>query len=68
MRGQSISGVSYLPGQLELAGTQPDQRSRVSRLSAAPLQARKPQRSCDIGLFSDAADQLDLVEMFLDPV
>ena len=32
-----------------------------------PIIAPKPQKPCDIGLFSDEADQLDLVEMFQDP-
>jgi hypothetical protein len=32
--------------------------------SAAPIKPRKPQISCDIGLFSDEADQLDLVSWF----
>lgn len=34
--------------------------------AAAPIKPRKPQSACDIGLFSDEADQLDLVEMFQD--
>lgn len=32
----------------------------------APLKPKKPQKPCDHGLFSDDADQLDLVEMFMD--
>lgn len=35
--------------------------------AAAPLRPRKPQKPCDVGLFSDDANQLDLVEMFQDP-
>lgn len=35
--------------------------------AAAPIKPRKPQEPCDIGLFSDEADQLDLCEMFQDP-
>jgi multidrug efflux pump subunit AcrB len=31
------------------------------RAAARPLQARVPQRSCDHGLFSDEADQADLL-------
>jgi hypothetical protein len=39
----------------------------VLRIKAlAPMMAPKPQRACDIGLFSDEADQLDLCEMFQD--
>jgi hypothetical protein len=66
MSHQSISGVSYLPGQLELAGCEPSTRDMLQRRSEAPLRAGKRQSACDIGLFSDAADQLDLVEMFMD--
>jgi hypothetical protein len=36
--------------------------------AAAPIKPAKPQKACDHGLFSDEADQLDLVEMFQDPV
>lgn len=35
--------------------------------TSRPMRGRKPQRPCDIGLFSDEADQLDLVEMFQEP-
>jgi hypothetical protein len=35
--------------------------------AAAPMRPKKPQKACDVGLFSDDADQLDLVEMFMDP-
>lgn len=35
--------------------------------AAAPMMPRKPQKPCDVGLFSDDANQLDLVEMFQDP-
>lgn len=31
------------------------------------MKPKKPQKPCDVGLFSDEADQLDLVEMFQDP-
>ena len=34
--------------------------------AAAPLRPRQPQKPCDVGLFSNEADQLDLVEMFQD--
>jgi hypothetical protein len=37
----------------------------LARLKARqPLRPSKPQRPCDIGLFSDEADQLDLVSWF----
>lgn len=60
MRGQSLSGVSYLPGQLELAGTEPSTRKMLERRASKPMRPNKPQRACDHGLFSDDADQLDL--------
>jgi hypothetical protein len=53
---KAIQGVSYLPGQQDM----------IADRSIATPQARKPrveQRPCDIGLFSDDASQLDLVEM-----
>lgn len=31
-----------------------------------PLRPKVPQKPCDVGLFSDEADQLDLCEMFQD--
>lgn len=34
--------------------------------AAKPMRGRKPQKPCVIGLFSDDANQLDLVEMFQD--
>jgi hypothetical protein len=34
------------------------------KLAAAPIKPRKPQAPCDVGLFSDEADQLDLVSLF----
>jgi len=30
--------------------------------------AKTGQKPCDIGLFSDEANQLDLIEMLMDPV
>lgn len=61
--------IEYLPGQTELPGAEPTPvRQQLERKAAAPLKPRKPQRSCDVGLFSDEAAQLDLVEMLQDPV
>jgi hypothetical protein len=65
MRGQSISGISYLPGQLELSGTSPSVREVLAKRAAAPLRPGKAQAACDVGLFGDDASQLDLVEMFM---
>ncbi len=41
-----------------------DQKTVAERKWRAGLKPAKPQEPCDIGLFSDDADQLDLVEMF----
>ena len=45
-----------------------DQRTLAEHRRQSPSRAAKPRRPCDIGLFSDDADQLDLVEMFQQPV
>jgi len=44
------------------------QASIVQMRANTPMRAKRPQRPCDVGLFSDEADQLDLVEMFMDSV
>jgi hypothetical protein len=41
-----------------------DQKTIAERKWSAPVKAPKPQKPCDIGLFSDDANQLDLCEMF----
>lgn len=48
-----------LPGQLEIPAISP----LVQRRAAQSMVPDKPQKPCDIGLFSDDAAQLDLVEM-----
>ena len=45
-----------------------DQKTVAERKWRAGLKPAKPQKSCDVGLFSDDADRLDLVEMFQQPV
>ena len=40
----------------------PDLAGLARKRASEPLMARKPQLHCDIGLFSDDADQLDLVD------
>lgn len=52
-----------LPGQAELPDTAPRSADIAKRQAAARLKPGKPQKPCDIGLFSDDADQIDLVEM-----
>ena len=44
-----------------------DQKTVAERKWQTPKLAPKPQKAMDIGLFSDDANQLDLVEMFQDP-
>jgi hypothetical protein len=43
-----------------------DEAEYVQRLANAPMRPKKPQAQIDIGLFSDEANQLDLIEMFMD--
>lgn len=54
--------------QSEMPGCGPGIGGLLRLKAAAPIKPAKPQKACDIGLFSDDADQLDLVEMFQDPV
>lgn len=68
MTRKPIAGLSYLPGQLELDQTAPDMGNHARRLSQTPLRPNKPQLPCDHGLFSDEANQVDLIEMLQDPV
>jgi hypothetical protein len=55
-----------LPGQLDLPQTQARAAELARLKAAAPLRPAKPQKPCDVGLFSDEADQMDLIEMFMD--
>jgi hypothetical protein len=48
----------------EMPGCGPDVAGLLRLKAAAPIKPRKPQVACDIGLFSDEADQLDLVSFF----
>lgn len=41
-----------------------DEKTIAERKWLAPIKPAKPQQPCDIGLFSDDMDQ---VEMFMDP-
>lgn len=54
---------AVLPGAERLSPA-----AMAKRQALAPLRARKAQKQCDVGLFSDDADQLDLCEMFQDDV
>lgn len=44
-----------------------DQKTVAERQWQGRTLAPKPQKACDIGLFSDDANQLDLIEMFMEP-
>lgn len=46
-----------------LAGMPHQLGALLNRKAAAPLKPAKPQEPCDVGLFSDDAAQLDLVDM-----
>lgn len=52
-----------LPGQLSLQSCGPDERGLIGRRLRAPLKAKKEQRPCDFGLFSDESTQVDLVDL-----
>lgn len=56
-----------LPGQMELPQTEERAADLAKRKAAAPITPRKPQLPCDVGLFSDEASQIDLIEMLQDP-
>lgn len=44
----------------------PESSDLVRRAIQQKLRPSKPQEPCDIGLFSDDAAQMDLIEMFMD--
>jgi hypothetical protein len=54
--------------QLGLLPRNIDERTIAQRKWLEALRPTKPQVACDHGLFSDEALQLDLVEMFQDPI
>jgi hypothetical protein len=51
---------------LGLVARNVDERTIAQRKWLESLRPTKPQAACDHGLFSDEADQLDLVEMLQD--
>ena len=57
--------------QHEIPGTAPDVAGMLRKRASEPLCGSRSrpamQLPCDIGLFSDDALQLDLVEMFQEP-
>jgi hypothetical protein len=52
------------PDYPSLPGTNADLAGLLRLKAAAPIKPAKPQKPCDVGLFSDDADQLDLVSWF----
>lgn len=58
---QPVQGVSYLPGQRQLPLSGSTKRFLVHK-SREPLKPVTPQKVCNIGLFSDDKNQLDLVD------
>lgn len=66
---EAIQGAKEHAGQLQIPGCEPiSQKQLVERKFAEPLRAVASQKPCDIGLFSDDAAQIDLIEMLMDPV
>lgn len=59
----SIAGRSDLPGQMELPQTEQRAAELAKQKAAAPMLAPKPQKPCDVGLFSDNAAQIDLLDL-----
>lgn len=57
-----------LPGQFQIPLTEENLARLAMRQAAAPLKPKEPQKPMDIGLFSDEANQIDLIEMLIDPV
>lgn len=55
-----------LPGQIDLPQTEERMGDLAKAKALAPMRPAKPQKPCDVGLFSDEADQMDLIEMFMD--
>lgn len=46
--------------QMQIPDTPADVAGTLRRRADAPIMAPGPQKPCDVGLFSDDADQLDL--------
>jgi len=57
---ERAAGADLVP---TLAGMAPDIAGMLRRKAAAPLKPTKPTLPCDIGLFSDDAKALDLVDL-----
>jgi hypothetical protein len=58
--------VPAMPGMTPLGFTRPlpqDHAALAQRKADAPLKPRKDQAPCDVGLFSDDARQIDLLDL-----
>lgn len=60
---QAIQGLSDLPGQRELPGTGKDIRGSLQRKANAPLKPSVAQQPCDLGIFSDSRNQVDMLDL-----
>jgi hypothetical protein len=58
-----MAKISRSDRQTSLPGTSPNIGGLLRIKAAAPIKAPLPQRPCDVGLFSDDANQLDLVDL-----
>lgn len=56
-----MATISRSDRQAEMPGTAPDVGGLLRIKAAAQVKPAKPQKRCDVGLFSDDADQLKLV-------
>lgn len=63
-----IQVTTRLTSQTSLPIAKSDDLARyLQRESLKPLKPAKDQLPCDVDLFGDEANQLDLIEMFMDP-
>jgi hypothetical protein len=58
-----MAKISHSEWSIGLFADPRQTKSFAQREADKPMLPSKPQESCDIGLFSDAAAQLDLVDM-----
>jgi hypothetical protein len=65
--GKLVGSRIDLPGQMELPQTEERQGAFLKMKASSPMQSVAPQKPCDIGLFSDEANQTDLIEMLMNP-
>lgn len=56
---RTSAGLQHVLAGAERIG----QGELASRTAQAPLRARAPQAPCDVGLFSDDAQQIDLIDL-----